>query len=129
MYQTTTKSFKFFDRFWGRQFGKNEIFDAFSAYFHNGESIRHDVIPMFIEKFKEFLAVMEEQDRFRFYSSSVLLIYEGDPNAEQKIDIRGIDFARVFPIKEKNGRDTGYIFGLRQVIKMLNYIGEKYKKY
>lgn len=75
-----------------------------------------DVIPQIIAKLNELLEWFESQSSLRFYSASILFVYEGDPSAGSNVEVKFIDFAHVFPIKEANGRDTGFIFGLKNLI-------------
>lgn len=65
---------------------------------------------------------MQEQREFLFYSSSVLLIYEGDAETreEANVSIRLVDFAHTFSSEGK--KDTNFIAGLRAVIKALTAV-------
>ena len=68
------------------------------------------------------LASVQEQREFFFYSSSVLLIYEGDAEnmEEANVSIRLVDFAHTFSSEGK--KDTNFIAGLRAVIKALTAV-------
>ena len=62
---------------------------------------------------------MERQDEFHFFSTSVLLLYEGA--ARRPADARPraalIDFAHAFPrAVHAGGPDTNFLFGLRGII-------------
>jgi len=63
-----------------------------------------------------------EQRDFFFYSSSVLLIYEGDAETAEdaNVSIRLVDFAHTFPSEGK--KDTNFIAGLRAIIKALTAV-------
>jgi len=86
-------------------------------FFHNGYHLRSDVINHFVEKLEILLSWMETQQLFRFYSSSLLFVFEGDGEV-LKADVRMIDFAHVFPIKD-GGIDDGYVKGLTTLIACL----------
>lgn len=60
---------------------------------------------------------------FRFYSSSLLFIYDGkqDPDSQPEVRLKMIDFAHVHPIQD-NRKDEGYIFGLKNLIEQLEKV-------
>lgn len=62
---------------------------------------------------------MQVQRDFQFYSSSVLIIYEGDAESaeEANVAVRLVDFAHTF--RSKGQKDPNFIAGLRAVIKAL----------
>ena len=62
------------------------------------------------------------QRDFMFYSSSVLIIYEGDAETadEANVSIRLVDFAHTFP--SQGSKDTNFIAGVRAVIKALSNV-------
>ena len=62
------------------------------------------------------------QRDFQFYSSSVLIIYEGDAEsaAEANVAIRLVDFAHTFA--SRGQKDPNFIAGLRAVIKALKNV-------
>jgi len=86
------------------------------AFFFNGNEIRLDVIKHFIERLTILFSWMEIQTHYRFYSSSLLFVYDGVP--ELKADVRMIDFAHVSEIKD-NRVDEGYVKGFRKLIDSL----------
>lgn len=57
-----------------------------------------------------------------FYSSSVLIIYEGDAETAQEanVSIRLVDFAHTF--SSQGSKDTNFIAGVRAVIKALSNV-------
>lgn len=63
------------------------------------------------------------QQDFHFYSSSVLLLYEGDANCEEeaKVGVRMVDFAHTFQ-SEGRGRDTNFLAGLRALLARLRAV-------
>ena len=66
----------------------------------------------------------------RFYSSSLLLIREGDSDT-MHADIKLIDFANSSlydaPHPEHDKVDEGYLFGLRNLIRMLGELKETFE--
>ena len=123
--------------------------DAIKEFLFNGKESRHDVIGAFLKQLEELLNVMEHQYSYRFYNTSLLLIYEGDvsriahntstnnedgsqrhtvgqTNASQtNVAVRMIDFAHVQHNNQNispeitHVLDESYLFGLRSVIRIL----------
>jgi len=90
--------------------------ESIGLFFNNGESIRKDVIKAFLPKLKQVEQWFKSQKHLRFYSSSLLFIYEGSSTEPVKVDVRMIDFAHVHEIHD-GGKDDGYITGLTNLIK------------
>lgn len=65
---------------------------------------------------------LQRQRDFYFYSSSILIIYEGDAERAEdaKIATRLVDFAHTFPSDGK--KDTNFLAGLRAIIKALTSV-------
>jgi len=87
------------------------------SFFFNGNDIRIDVIKYLLDRLSVFLSWMEIQTVYRFYSSSLLFVYDGATDSF-KADVRMIDFAHVSEIKD-NGVDEGYVKGLRKLLECL----------
>ena len=70
----------------------------------------------------------KDNKNFHFYSSSILLVYEGDEHAEATLDVaklRMIDFAHVL---RADTRDTGYLDGLYSLLRIIDEILEEQEK-
>mmetsp|Transcript_12953 Transcript_12953/g.34897 ORF Transcript_12953/g.34897 Transcript_12953/m.34897 type:complete len:369 (-) Transcript_12953:58-1164(-) len=92
------------------------------AFFSNGRELRTDAISEVLQRCEELRAAMAAQRTLSFYSSSVLIVYEGDEIASRELagaagSSRGvaglwlIDFAHTQPrVLPEN--DDGYVFGL-----------------
>jgi len=106
------------DKYDGRRVRAEHIDTAVGAFFDDGVTLRHDAIAMVEEKVATMLATMRDHQAHRFYSASVLLIYEGDPTAPPRCDVRLIDFAHTALVSEipsmqgRKGPDTGLLLGL-----------------
>jgi len=95
---------------------------ALSEYFHNGVTLRKNLIPSFLEKVEKVRDWIENQGDVRLYSSSLLFLYDGDESSEDiRTELRIIDFAHVHKIQD-GGKDDGYIFGINNLIKTLRDI-------
>ena len=63
----------------GRKLSEQGFEEALRMFFDNGKIFRCELICCFIEKLKAVLDVMEkEMCSYRFYNSSLLLVYEGE---------------------------------------------------
>lgn len=144
------------------------------TFLHNGLQFRTELIEPLLQRLRKLYKVIEKQHSYRFYSSSLLLMYEGDmentgettnscscstkerekgqSNQETlnsnnscsnlnnicqcfshrcKVDVRMIDFAHTTHSgfsgdRTRSGPDTGYLFGLKNLIRLLEEIQEKY---
>jgi len=124
VYQTKTDDFKSYDKVWGKSVTETTIVESLSKFLDNGAEIRKDLIHGFIEILRKVQAFFDGQKELRFYSSSLLFLYDGkkpDGSAAPRVDIRMIDFAHVHEIKD-SGKDDGYIFGLKNLIEKLEAI-------
>jgi len=78
VYQKTTDSFTVKGKPWGAMIsGKEGMLNALRLYLNDGTGIRYDLIPLFLEHLQKLLKYFKTQHHFRFYSSSILLIYDG----------------------------------------------------
>jgi len=101
-------------------YGKEElrsgdIKSKMALHFFNGKHLRMDVLRETIHKFKEIKEWFLHQKSLWFVSSSLLLVYEGDPLQPLKIDVKLIDFAHV---RNTTGSDIGFIKGLDNIIQI-----------
>jgi hypothetical protein len=69
-------------------------------FFHNGKRSRLDLVELFLEKLRAILRWFESQGKMRFYSSSLLFIYDGVEKDQANVDVRMIDFAHVHEITD-----------------------------
>ena len=158
------------NKYYGLKLCQEGFREELVTFLHNGEQFRMELIEPLLYKLRKLYKVIEKQNSYRFYSSSLLLMYEGDmqrkcschTEKEQdtnrqkeninrscsscslnkngkfnshhscKVDVRMIDFAHttygVFagdPVR--HGPDSGYLFGLKNLIRLLEEIRDKYQ--
>jgi len=124
VYHSTTGEYIVKDKEWGKTVTKETIADALSFFFTDGKCLRKSIIQDVLTKLCPIKEWMETQRQFRFYSSSVLILYEGDETINNSSsEIRLIDFAHVHTITD-GGRDEGYIIGITNLIKYLQTLVE-----
>lgn len=68
------------NKYYGRSLSIAGFQHALYQFLHNGTRLRVDVLPPLIQKLEELDLILSQQEAFRFYTSSLLLLYEGsDP--------------------------------------------------
>lgn len=122
---------------------------ALSQFLHDGIRLRTELLEPILRRLQALLTVIRSQSSYRFYSSSLLIIYDGEPpqtapapqttqgstsgstsGDPAKVDVRMIDFAHTTYKGSWNegttyeGPDPGYIFGLENLIGILRDIQE-----
>jgi hypothetical protein len=113
--------------------------DTLEAYLDNGQGCQIQHIPVIIRKLRRLARLVKTMDDYRFYASSLLMIYDGDPSSTRKIDVRIIDFANcvtaedvrfryndfTYPPRNK-GPDNGYLLGLKSLVLCFEWIYTKH---
>merc|ERR1712110_840816 len=85
---------------WGKKLTDATIGKGLREFFNSHEMCTR-VAPAVIHTLSQIRSVMENQHKCRLYSSSVLSAYDADIENTTSPQIRMIDFAHVFPIKEE----------------------------
>ncbi|XP_029799624.1 inositol hexakisphosphate kinase 3 [Suricata suricatta] len=153
VYQIDKKHFLCKDKYYGRKLSVEGFRQALHQFLHDGTRLRKELLEPIQSQLRALLSVIRNQSSYRFYSSSLLIIYDGQeppertsgglhpPEALQpahgsssrglyKVDVRMIDFAHTTYKGSWNehttydGPDPGYIFGLENLIQILQDIQE-----
>ncbi|XP_063933685.1 inositol polyphosphate multikinase-like [Zophobas morio] len=127
IFNPKTETYDSYERTFGYLLTIEKFFDAFKLFFSSGlfESgslqAKVKLMETLIEKLRSVQAFFKRQHLYRFYSSSILIIYEGDACSEsaEKVEVRLIDFSHVCAIQEKDGIDEGYLYGLNKLLSIL----------
>uniref|UniRef100_A0A8C4N2L5 Kinase n=1 Tax=Eptatretus burgeri TaxID=7764 RepID=A0A8C4N2L5_EPTBU len=168
VYHTETGHFICRNKYYGRGLSVEGFRATLYQFLHNGRHLRHDLFEPILSRLRTLCTVLERHVSYRFYSSSLLVIYEGkerkavearrslseastfQENCPQgkphtlvaaaqmhqgnsisvspKVDVRMIDFAHStfegFRDDKTihDGPDRGYLFGLENLIKLLEDI-------
>ncbi len=77
MYNAVTDEYKFRDKYYGRDITEDGFRDSLREFVHNGVRVRVDLLSRLIGMLKELREVICRQDGYRFYSSSLLIMYDG----------------------------------------------------
>ncbi|XP_036723756.1 inositol hexakisphosphate kinase 3 [Balaenoptera musculus] len=137
VYQTDKKHFLFKDKYYGRKLSVEGFRQALYQFLHDGTRFRTELLEPIQRQLRALLSVIRSQSSYRFYSSSLLIIYDGQETLQTphgsnvvKVDIRMIDFAHTTYKGSWNehttydGPDPGYIFGLENLIQIFQDIQE-----
>jgi len=132
VYKTTTHQVKFQDKYYGRSLNPNTFQSTLKDFIHNGNKLLIHQIPVILRKLRRLAKIIRSLDNYRFYASSLLLIYDGDDNNPRDIDIRIIDFAHCTTGKDylhsecryppSEGFDKGYLLGLKNLCRSFENI-------
>ncbi|NWR87804.1 IP6K3 kinase, partial [Furnarius figulus] len=149
VYQADTGHFLCKDKYYGRKLSPEGFRQTLRQFLCSGNQLRSELLEPIILRLKALLSVIRKQSSYRFYSSSLLIIYDGQEHKEStapsdhpfpfpkthganpsRVDVRMIDFAHTtFKGSKSNptphdGPDHGYIFGLENLIKILQSLSE-----
>ncbi|XP_069420230.1 inositol hexakisphosphate kinase 3 [Ovis canadensis] len=132
VYQIDKKHFLCKDKYYGRKLSVEGFRQALYQFLHDGTRFRMELLEPIQHQLQALLSVIRSQSSYRFYSSSLLIIYDGQeppptPHGTNvsKVDVRMIDFAHTTYKGSWNehttydGPDPGYIFGLENLIQIL----------
>lgn len=78
MYDARTGKFEFQDKYYGRNVKAEEFTTVLERFFHNGYQVLIQHVPVMVNKLYELARHVCKLKGYRFYASSLLLIYDGD---------------------------------------------------
>lgn len=87
VYQRDTGNFLCHNKYYGRKLDENGVEACLKQFLHNGCRLRLDLIDHIIEKLSRLYEVLKKQNTFRFYSSSLLIMYDGNEEEEDITDL------------------------------------------
>jgi len=138
VYCPITKQYKYFDKYDGRKYDHMSLKQVLTLYFNrdrgSGYKVDLNLAQAFLDKLLVLHSILDTSSPYRFYSSSLLFIYEGDSsiafhNAEDvknvtltDVDLKMIDFAHTYRLLADDERDDGYVLGLSSLINLLQEI-------
>ncbi|XP_034243210.1 uncharacterized protein LOC117646413 [Thrips palmi] len=77
VYQADTDNYVKRDKYWGRELSEEGLKAAMYRFFHNGYQLRTQVIRRILGRLESLRRAIERQCSYRFYSCSLLMVYEG----------------------------------------------------
>jgi inositol-hexakisphosphate 5-kinase len=91
VYKISIGKFHFESKYQGRLLTIDTFSESLLRFFHNGERIMIEYIPAFIEKLQRLIDCLEHLPGHRFFSSSLLFVYDSDATPESAA-LKMIDF-------------------------------------
>ncbi|XP_068144579.1 papilin isoform X2 [Drosophila tropicalis] len=76
-YQADLEQYAKRDKYWGRELNEGGFKQALHDFFYNGFRLRIRVIRKILQRLLQLRRVIEKQSSYRFYSCSLLIVYEG----------------------------------------------------
>lgn len=133
VYDPSKREFITYDKFFGKNLTEETVHSGFTHYFDAAEQTspdyRREIARSLLDAMVRLKDVMLKKE-FRMYASSVLLVYEGDPQSEQQQQQRNlpttlkmIDFAHSYHVPGQ-GRDEGHILGLTNTIEHISKLAQ-----
>ncbi|ORX45538.1 hypothetical protein DM01DRAFT_1340049 [Hesseltinella vesiculosa] len=145
VYNLKQGQFLFEDKYHGRTLKPETFRETLVRYFDNGQGCQTRHLPALIRKLTLIYRIIQSMDSYRFYASSLLIIYDAFPTSKRQIDVRLIDFAKsvskqewldqqdqfTYPPEELHrcsigsnsiGPDQGYLLGLRSLVSCFSWI-------
>jgi len=128
-YNACNGKFETLSKYDGLKFTAEEFRHVITNFLYDGVRQRREVIQPVYDRLCHFYQCVSQQDTFRFYSSSLLIIYEGQqsPSTPVRVDVRAIDFAHTInessalqndKTQVHKGPDKGYLLGIKTLIDM-----------
>ncbi|XP_029989287.1 inositol hexakisphosphate kinase 2-like [Sphaeramia orbicularis] len=80
VYQSDTAQLMFMNKYHGRKLTLPGFKEALLQFFHSGRRLRHELLSPVLRRLRDMQAALEACESYRFYSSSLLIIYDGAPH-------------------------------------------------
>ncbi|XP_026205207.1 inositol hexakisphosphate kinase 2-like isoform X2 [Anabas testudineus] len=77
VYQSDTGQLMFMNKYHGRKLTLSGFKEALYQFFHSGRHLRHELLSPVLRRLRDMQAALEACESYRFYSSSLLIIYDG----------------------------------------------------
>ncbi|KAJ7999185.1 hypothetical protein DPEC_G00212780 [Dallia pectoralis] len=79
VYQSDSGQLVFMNKYQGRKLSLPGFKKALFQFFHDGQRLRRELLSPVLRRLKEMQETLESCESYRFYSSSLLIIYDGQP--------------------------------------------------
>lgn len=83
VYKPCLDQYMFQDKYYGRQVSTPEFPNVLASFLHDGQKLLVYHIPSMLRKLYRLASLVRQLRRYRFYASSLLLIYDGDSDVQQ----------------------------------------------
>ncbi|KAJ8257172.1 hypothetical protein GJAV_G00182650 [Gymnothorax javanicus] len=89
VYQSELGQLMFMNKYQGRKLTLVGFKEALFQFFHDGRRLRGELLSPVLRRLREMQTVLETCESYRFYSSSLLIIYDGQPPRPRRAHHRG----------------------------------------
>jgi len=125
-----TKSTREVDKYEHRKLNNETLLISLYSFFSNGTKLRTSIIKQFLVKLEKLLQVIETNQPYRVYSSSLLFMFEGAKKERTpEVTLKMIDFAHTYSFREGQKQDDGYKLGLINLIDCLEKVVKMKQKH
>lgn len=90
VYQSGVGQLMFMNKYQGRKLTLPGFKEAIYQFFHDGQRLRGELLSPVLRRLREMQAALEACESYRFYSSSLLIIYDGEPPRSRRADEDGL---------------------------------------
>ena len=141
VFQPRRRTYLCHDKYHGRRLrNARELIDELCVYVDDGERTAASaarsraIAQAFIQRLQRLLQYVERQREWKFYSSSLLFIYEGaahagaktPPDPPVRVRLRMIDFAHTQRNADGDtSSDEGYTLGIRTMTRLFTAVAER----
>ncbi|KAH7916769.1 SAICAR synthase-like protein [Hygrophoropsis aurantiaca] len=87
----TTHSYKTQDKYMGREVRAEDFSSVFASFLYDGERLLVWQIPVLLQKLYALARIINRLKGFRFYGCSLLLIYDGDREAQEAFRLSALE--------------------------------------
>ncbi|XP_070196156.1 inositol hexakisphosphate kinase 1-like [Littorina saxatilis] len=77
VYQDTTGAYKSLDKYYGRTLTEETFYHVLRDFLHNGQELRVELLGPILARLNALLTCLKKLKSFRFYASSLLIMYDG----------------------------------------------------
>ncbi|XP_076621112.1 inositol hexakisphosphate kinase isoform X3 [Colletes latitarsis] len=105
VYQADTNHYVKRDKYWGRELNEEGFKAALYRFFHNGFCLRKLVIEKVVPQLEQLRRAVERQSSYRFYSCSLLVVYEG----YQTDNFSGLDHSSTGLQVQEESTDSSFV--------------------
>ena len=77
VFRMVTGKYTYHNKYYGRRLSADGVKQTLRQFLHNGHWLRVELVRPIIDRLRRLLAMLSKQNTFRFYSSSLLIMYEG----------------------------------------------------
>ncbi len=84
VYQASTGHYICHNKYYGRNLKTEGVQDTLHQFLHSGNKLRVELIDPILEKLRKLYSTLSKHNTFRFYSSSLLIMYDGVMEEEEE---------------------------------------------